>query len=518
MSKNKTDPQSIPEIEFQKVSKRYGDCISNQDISFSVKRGSIHALVGENGAGKSTLMKSLFGLIKPDSGEILVRGRSTRYRSSMDAMKDGIGMVHQHFMLADAESALDNIILGSEPGFRWFRIDRKLARSRLQELSDRNAFGFSKWDSPVRSLSVGEQQKLEILKLLYRNSQCLILDEPTAVLTPQEIDDFFKNLVQLKAQGKTILLISHKLREVMQFADRITVIRRGHCIADREAKDTNESELAELMVGRKIHLDDLGHRKVFANADRPAQVEVRGLTLLGGVEKVSNVSFSVAPGEIVGVAGIHGNGQSELFRYLIAPSVFSGEVRGNYLVDKKIVTRSVPEHLHACGIGVVQEDRQVEGLLMHESLSENLFLGQQKDPRYLKGFLVSRQKLATRMDDLNKRFDIRPHSHAVWASRLSGGNQQKLLLARALDHSPKILLIAQPTRGVDIGAIENIRKRILEERNNGCAILLVSTELDELTSLSDRILVFFNGEISATFQRKEFDEYAIGKAMGGGHA
>ncbi len=517
----KTDSPAY-EVEFKGVSKIFGDFYANKGISFGVEKGTLHALIGENGAGKSTLMKTLFGLYNPDEGEIYLKGKRSSIRSPIQAMAHGIGMVHQHFMLAGPLTALDNVILGFEPGPRLFKIDRARAKKDLNQIAIDNGLKFEKWDAPVNSLSVGEQQKLEILKLLYRNSDFLILDEPTAVLTPQEVDELFENLFHLKKAGKTILLISHKLREVMQFCDNVTVIRRGEFIASRAVKDTNADELAELMVGRHVELKDLGHRAMFANADRPNFIDVKNLNLNGVSESVKNISLNVMPGEILGIAGVQGNGQSELFNYLISPAAYQGKHRGQYKIKGKDVSEAPSTYLHSMKVGIVQEDRQREGLLLDESLIENLFLGQQEDYRYRSGFLnqlvVRRDRLFQAMKKHIESFDIRPPHPSVWPSKMSGGNQQKVLLARALDHQPDVLLISQPTRGIDVGAIERIRKKILDERNQGKAVLLVSTELDELITLSDRIVVFYHGEIHGEFSRREFDEYAIGKVMGCGRA
>jgi simple sugar transport system ATP-binding protein len=502
-------------IEFRQVTKRFGNFAANRDLSFAVRRGTIHGLIGENGAGKSTAMKVLFGIHPADSGEIRIADKPVSIRNPVHAMKLGIGMVHQHFMLAGPETVLDNIILGHEPG--WFPIRRQQAKERLREIANRYGLGFERWDAPVSELSVGEQQRVEILKLLYQRSEVLILDEPTAVLTPQEVKELFGNLVRLKEEGKTVVLISHKLKEVLGYCDEITVMRRGEIVGTRPAAETDEAELARLMVGRDVSFTYAGTRSQFALVDPPLPaVRVQGLSIRSRTEPLQDVSFELRPGEILGVAGVQGNGQSTLLRYLSHPAQFTRESTGTLTFLGRDVADATPLHLREAGLGLVPEDRLAEALLLNQDMTENFLLGQHEDPRYVRRGFLMREKARAVTEGKIKEFDIRPPHPTLWTGRMSGGNQQKLVIARALDGGPKVLYIAHPTRGVDVGAIEKIHDAIVQERNRGRAILLFSSELDELIDLCDRMLVFYNGTIRASFARSEFDPWVIGRVMGGG--
>lgn len=510
---------SAAAVELRGITKRFGAFTANNGIHLKLAPSSLHALVGENGAGKSTLMNVLFGLYEPDEGEILINGKAVRFRSPSEAIAAGIGMVHQHFMLAEQMTALDNVIVGAEPT-KWgcVVVSRSAARARLNSLAEEFEIPFHDWDRLVCELTVGERQRLEILKLLFREANVFILDEPSAVLTPQETERLFVNLKKLKERGKSILLISHKLKEVLEHSDEITVIRRGELIRSLPTLESDEEKLAELMVGRKVELKDLGHRAMFANSDRAPAIRVKGISGTSQGEVYQDVSFTVMPGEVLGLAGIQGNGTSAVFRALASPLRSAKTGQGSIEMLGKDTCRADFFELHRLGVGVVPEDRHHEGLMLRQSLVENHFLGQQKDRRYRSGPWIQRFALSRSVDKGITSFDIRPsYSNAV-LGRMSGGNQQKAMLARAMDHKPKILLIAQPTRGVDIGAIERIRKAILAARNEGAAIVLLSTELDELITLSDRMVVFFRGQVVQEFQRKEFDEWKIGKAMGGSKA
>ena len=501
-------------LEFRGVSKRFGSFYANRGLSFEVRAGTIHGLIGENGAGKSTAMKALFGIYPIDEGEILIKGKPARIGSPVQAMKRGIGMVHQHFMLAGPETVLDNIILGHEPGF--LRINREKALETLKGISQVYGLEFSKWDRPVSELSVGEQQRVEILKLLYQRSEVLILDEPTAVLTPQEVTGLFGNLRKLKDEGKTIILISHKLKEVLEFTDSVTVMRRGEGVGTRVTSETNEDELARMMVGRPVSFTYQGERKMPAEGQGTrAVLKVEDLSVESASEPLRNASFELKPGEILGVAGVQGNGQTTLLRYLSHPSRYRDQATGRYSVKDKDVSGLDPIGLRRTGVGLVPEDRLAEGLLLHQDLTENFLLGQHQDPRYNSSGFLDRAKVRSVVEARIKEFDIRPPFTTVWTARMSGGNQQKLVIARALDSNPDVLLIAHPTRGVDVGAIEKIHDAIMKERNRGKAILLFSSELDELIDLSDRILVFYNGSIGAGFERREFDPWSMGRVMGG---
>lgn len=501
-------------LEFRGVSKCFGSFFANRDLSFSVEPGTIHGLIGENGAGKSTAMKALFGIYPIDGGTILIQGKPVRIKSPVQAMRLGIGMVHQHFMLAGPETVLDNIILGHEPGF--LRLDRERALEELKKISETYGLHFQKWHARVDELSVGEQQRVEILKLLYQRSAILILDEPTAVLTPQEVTELFENLKRLKAEGKTIILISHKLKEVLTHTDSVTVLRRGECVGTRVTAETNEDELAQMMVGRPVSFTYEGERKVFAKSDESrAVLRVERLTIEGVSEPLRKVGFDLRPAEILGVAGVQGNGQTTLLRFLSNPSRYRS-ADGEYRFAGANRMGSNPLALRRAGMALVPEDRLSEGLLLEQDLVENYLLGQHEDPRFVRNGMIDRSKLRPRVEAAIRDFDIRPPYTNIWALRLSGGNQQKLVIARALDSNPNTLLIAHPTRGVDVGAIERIHEAIMKERNAGKSILLFSSELDELMDLSDRILVFYNGAVAAEFSRREFDPWAIGRVMGGG--
>jgi ABC-type uncharacterized transport system ATPase subunit len=503
-------------IEFRNTSKWFGDCISYQDLSFSVEAGTIHGLVGENGAGKSTAMKTLFGIYPPDAGEIFIRGKKSAIKNPIHAMKHGIGMVHQHFMLAPSETVIDNIILGHEPKILGTFLNHKKARKALDQISNDYGLQFKKWDVPVSELSVGEQQRVEIIKLLYQKSEVLILDEPTAVLTPQEVKDLFQNLRRLKTEGKTIILISHKLKEVLEFTDNVTVMRRGAGIGTQKTSGTTEAELAQMMVGREVSFTYQGERKMVSNQSKLKPIlEIKDLSIQSRTEPIRSVSFQLKPNEILGIAGIQGNGQTELLKYLSHPARFRN-ASGEYLIRGKSVIDATPLQLRAHKIGLVPEDRLAEGLLLQQDMRGNFLLGQEEDSRYAKFGMIKNQSLAKAVEQKISEFDIRPTDPSTLLGKMSGGNQQKLVIARSLDPSPEVLLVAHPTRGVDVGAIEKIHESIVHERNLGRAVFLFSSELDELIDLSDRILVFFGGEIRAEFSRREFDPWTLGRVMGGG--
>jgi simple sugar transport system ATP-binding protein len=523
-----------PAVELIGLAKQFGDCVANRDVTLSVPRGTIHALVGENGAGKSTAMSMLYGLIRPDAGEIRIDGRRLELRSPRDAARAGIGMVHQHFMLAGPVSGLDNILLGAEPApaAGWVRllppplrpIDRRGARARLEALAAEQRFAVD-LDAPVETLPVGVQQRLEILKLLFRDAGILILDEPTAVLTPQETDELFQNLRRFRDAGKTIIIITHKLREVMSLADDVTVLRRGEVVAQRKRSETSEAELAALMVGRAVRLT--------AEAPPPPRLgapalAVERLTARRGRGKpaLADVSLAVRGGEIVGVAGVEGNGQSELLAILSDPrAAFSarGGRRRLHATDGTLAVlgadarRDSARRVLERGVGVVPEDRLHQGLVVDFDLTRNFALGLQRLPEFSWRGLVRGAALLRRTREVIARFDIRPTDPAALAGSLSGGNQQKLVIARAFERRPRLLICAQPTRGVDVGAIEMIHAQLLAARAAGTAVLLVSSSLEEIMALSDRIVVLYEGRIAGVFARGEADEARLGAAMGGAH-
>ena len=500
-------------IELQGINKRFGAVLANRDVSLQIAKGSIHGVIGENGAGKSTLMSILYGYYQADSGRICVHGREVPVRNSQEAIRLGIGMVHQHFMLVDTFTVLENIVLGAEGGLVLNKGMQK-ARAHLQQLNRDYSLEVDP-DALVGELGVGLQQRVEILKALYRGAEILILDEPTAVLTPQEADHLFCILRALREQGKTVILITHKLREVMDITDAVSVMRAGTVVGHVRTADVDKEKLADLMVGRKVSL------KVNKTESRPgaAVLDVRnlGLTDARGVKLLDGLNFQVKAGEIVGIAGVSGNGQSELLEVLAGmrePSC--GEIRyqGKDLLQQKSHQPRAARY-RQLGIAHVPEDRSHEGLVSAFSLFENAVLGYQNDRSIRRWGLFSRKVLVERTRAFIHQFDIRPDNPLLRAGLLSGGNQQKVVLAREIHADPELLLIGQPTRGVDIGAIEFIHQRLVALRDAGKAILLVSVELEEILALSDRILVMAGGQISGEVAAADADTVALGLLMGG---
>jgi ABC-type uncharacterized transport system ATPase subunit len=504
---------SNPAVELRGISKRFGDCIANADISLRIERGTIHGIIGENGAGKSTAMKLLYGVYQPDSGQIFIDGTPRGWSSPSAAIANGIGMVHQHFMLAGPHSALDNILLGAEPTHLG-RIDRRGARKRLDILAGQYGLRVD-WDRPVEEMPVGLQQRIEILKLLYRDARLLILDEPTAVLTPQETNNLFANLRKLRDQGRTIIFVTHKLREIMAFTDSVTVFRAGNVVREIETSKTNPQELADMMVGRKVSLQlQINPAKTAGEIG----IEVKDLSLHRQGEtrpRLSNISFNVRRGEIVGIAGVEGNGQSELIQAVLHPREKSCRSSGDVRILDGSVIRWPAQAIRQLGVGFIPEDRLHEGLLAERPLSENFLLGQEQDRSFRRGPFLNLPHLRRAAGRAIADYDVRPNDLSVPASGLSGGNQQKLIVARELRKNPKVLIAAQPTRGVDVGAIEFIHKQIVAARDGGAAVLLISSELEEILALSDRILVMYEGRIVAEFQRGRVAERELGLKMGG---
>ncbi len=497
-----------PAIELIGIDKRFGQVHANKDVNIAVAQGSIHGIIGENGAGKSTLMSILFGFYSADKGEIRVKGKPVKIKSSSDAIALGIGMVHQHFMLVDTFTVLENVILGVEGGALIGPALAK-ARAELQRLAHDYELDVDP-DAIVGELPVGLQQRVEILKALFKGADVLILDEPTGVLTPDEADHLFRILAQLRAEGKTVILITHKLREIMAITDRVTVMRRGAVVANFETAKTNVAELADAMVGRHVLL------RVEKKPATPGEtvLEVKNVTWKDrkGITRVDNVSFSVRKGEIVGIAGVSGNGQSELL------DVISGIVRpasGEVIFEgKEIGHLADPAHVRDEGLAHVPEDRQHRGLIKNFDASESMILGWHRQEELGHGFRLDRAKVIARAKSEMEGFDVRPPDPLLKSSKFSGGNQQKIILAREMLSNPDLLIVGQPTRGVDIGAIEFIHRRLIALRDEGKAILLVSVELDEIRSLSDRILVMFAGRIMGE-RGPEADERDIGLLMAG---
>ena len=478
-------------------------------MNFDLRRGEVHALLGENGAGKSTLMNILYGLYTPDSGEILLDGKHIDLGSTKAAIEHGIGMVHQHFMLIPVMTVAENIVLATEPRHMGVLLDYDAARRRVRELSERYGLAVDP-DARIDRITVGQQQRVEILKALYRGADILILDEPTAVLTPQEAQELFEIIRSLKSQGKSIIFISHKLNEVLDIADRITTLRRGVVVDTVPAEGATEEGLARMMVGREVLLQ----------VDKPAAhpgdplLQVDNLSVIDdrGLEAVRDVSFQVRGGEIVGLAGVDANGQSEL---IDAIAGLRHVASGRIVVDGHDITNAAAKEALDAGIGHIPEDRHRRGLILPFSLTENFALHSYRvPPNSHRGFL-NLGAMADRARRLLEEFDVRGGQPSTPAGSLSGGNQQKVVLAREIDGDPKVLIAAQPTRGLDVGAIEFVHHRLVEQRDAGRAVLLVSLELEEILSLSDRILVIYEGRIVGEFPPTATEE-TLGFAMTGG--
>jgi simple sugar transport system ATP-binding protein len=506
-------PPAEPAIQLRNLTRRFGPVIACNGVNLEVQPGSIHGIIGENGAGKSTAMKLLYGVYRPDAGEIWVGGRLRHWSSPADAIAAGIGMVHQHFMLAGPHSVLDNILVGAEP-VSWGCIARSRARTELEALAERYGFAVD-FGKPVEALSVGQQQRVEILKLLYRQANILILDEPTAVLTPQETRALFTNLQKLRDEGKTILLVTHKLKEVMSFTERVTVLRAGKVTGELETSATSPTGLASLMVGRKVVL-----QVTAPPAQRGAEMvlEVNHLSLAssaGERQRLEDISFSVRAGEIVGVAGVEGNGQSELLQALVHPGERSCRTNGSIICTGQDVSDWPTHRIRELGVAFIPEDRLAEGLLLQSSLANNILLGSQRNPQFQNRGLIAFKNLEQAASAAVKDYDVRPRDLTASAAHLSGGNQQKLIVAREFGRKPKLIIAAQPTGGVDVGATEFIHERIIDARDHGAGVLLVSSELDEILALSDRILVMHGGRFVSQFRRGEVTENELGMAMGG---
>ena len=498
-----------PAIAFDRITKRFGAVVANGGVSFEISSGTIHGIIGENGAGKSTLMSILYGFYQADGGEILLSGRPARIHHSADAIRLGIGMVHQHFVLVEPFTVLENLTLGREGGL-MLRPGLDQARAAAQQIEA--AYGLAvDLDARVEDLAVGARQRVEILKALYRGADILILDEPTGVLTPDEAEQLFQILRRLKSEGKTVLLITHKLKEIMAVTDRVTVMRAGRVVGDVATADTNEADLAERMVGRK--LAPVPDRLPVAPANPILRAEGLSVVDAGGVERVKGVDLYLRPGEIVGIAGVSGNGQSELMAALagLLPLadgrlIWSGQ---------PVPTQNTAKALRRLGLGHIPEDRHRNGMVGPFEAWETSVLGYHRDAGNARGAWLRqgfiRALTRQRMED----YDVRPREVRLRTSAFSGGNQQKLICAREMARGPKVLLVGQPTRGVDVGAIEQIHARLRALKAAGTAILLVSVELDEILALADRILVMVDGRFTGELDRSHATERALGLLMAG---
>lgn len=508
MSKSETDEL----VRLVGLSKRYGAVVANDSIDLSLQRGSILCLVGENGAGKSTLMKMLFGLIKPTAGRIIVRGEERRWRSPLEAMRQGIGMVHQHFMLVPEASVLDNVLVGTSSG--WLQglkpLKREVAAKAIAQVATQ--YGL---DVPLHSrledLPLGVWQKVEILKALYRKAEVLILDEPTAVLTPLETRELFANLKTLAAKGCSIVVITHKLEEVLALADRIAILRAGRIVGHADPKVVSVQQLASLMVGKEVNL------RLAVSPAKPLKDKVLELSAVQHADprRLSDINLSVAAGEIVGVAGVEGNGQSELLEAILKASLPAHRARGQVRILGADATRLTPRQILDLGVGVIPFDRHAEGLLLASDARANCLLGHERQAALSQGGWLKWSKIEAMTRRIMDDFAVTPVDSRRLAKEFSGGNQQKLIIGRELAFAPRLLLAACPTRGVDVGAIELIHKRLVAARDAGLGVLMISSDLDEVMTLSDRIVVLYRGRLVAEFKRGAADINALGAAMGG---
>lgn len=507
-------------IETKNIVKKYGDFIANNNINISVEQGKILAIVGENGAGKTTLMNMLYGLLQPTSGSLLVQGEEVSFNSPLDAIKLGLGMVHQHFKLVPSLTIHENVLLGIEINnevkikgklFKSPIINKKEQIKQVQELADKFNLELTVTDK-VKDISIGSQQRVEILKMLYRNIDVLILDEPTAVLTPQEVDDFLINLQELKKQGKTIILITHKLREVMQASDYVYVLKRGEIVGGVQTSETSEKELSRMMVGRDVILTvnkqyrQLKDKKVVYKAEHLETINALGQKIL------KDITFEIKEGEILGVAGVEGNGQSELSKVL---SGLMMSTNGSVYLEENNITNAWPSELRKRKVSFIPEDRYIDGLCRNMSISNNIIAGDHWNKKYFKNKLYNQDAISSERERLIDMYDIRISDIEGDISSLSGGNAQKIIIAREFSRNPKVLVISQPTRGVDVGSIEYIHKEILKMQDEGKAVLLISSELTEVMSLSDRIIVMYKGEIFGEVDAKNASTEEVGLLMAG---
>ena len=497
------------QLELRGITKRFPGVIANDNVNLTLKTGEVLCLIGENGAGKSTLMNVLYGMYKPDEGQIELDGAPVVFMSPGDAIAAGIGMVHQHFMLVPVFTVAENVVLGVEPTGRLGSLDIDKAREMVREVSDRYNLDLDP-DAIIEDLPVGVQQRVEIVKVLLRDAKVVVFDEPTAVLTPKEIIEFFEIVKTLIAAGRGVVFITHKLKEALNVADRIAVLRRGQVVGEVDPKNATESQIAEMMVGRPVQL--IVDKKPHAPGE--VVLEVKDLSVLDadGRTMVDSVSFAVRAGEVVGIAGVQGNGQTELVDALTG---LRHSARGSVALDGVDITGASPRERHAKGIAHVPEDRQRQGLVGGLSIAENLVLTRYHDEEFSRGIVMDWPSAHSVAENLITEYDIRTPSADIEASTLSGGNQQKVIVARELSRPLRLSIAAQPTRGVDVGSIEYIHSRIIKERDTGTAVLIVSTELDEVMALSDRLLVMYRGKIVADLDPKVTSAMDVGLYMAG---
>lgn len=497
---------SHAEIEFSNVGKRFGNVWANRDISFSIHKNTIHAIIGENGAGKSTIMKILFGIYSADAGSIRLNSKEVRFTSPIDAMKYKIGMVHQHFMLSPAHTALENVLLvdpkqrALEPFFKNDKIEKIKATAKLYKFD-------IPWDTPVKKLGVGTQQKIEILKLLCLDNQILIFDEPTAVLTPHEIDELLNQILELKKQGKTVILITHKLKEVKRIADMITIFRKGQLVGTYPARELDEKDMASKMVGKPVSFEKRSFDKF---SDQQVLLDLENVKFTDD-NKEFNLNFKLHRGEILGIAGIEGHGQEKLIPFILNSKHYG--YSGKTTILGKDAHSFGPQGARELSIGVFPEDRLRLGVLPDLKAFQNFILGYQRKSKWFSKGTLDWTKIKTLTQQMFDKFKVEPNNINLEFHSFSGGNQQKIVVARELFHDPEIIIAAHPTRGVDIGAIELIHEQLILAQEKGKGILLISSELDELLKLSDRILVIRNGKIMGEQIRADFNEKEIGRCM-----
>ena len=502
--------QNTVVVEMKDIVKKFGDFTANDHINLTVHKGEVHAILGENGAGKSTLMNVLYGLYKPTSGTIKVDGKEVNMSSANDAIAIGIGMVHQHFMLIQPFTVTENIVLGVEPQ-KGIMVDNETARQKVIELSEKYGMQIDP-DAKIEDISVGMQQRVEILKVLYRGANTLILDEPTASLTPQEIDELMNIIRSLTKDGKSVILITHKLKEITACSDYCTIIRQGKYIDTVKVSDVNENDLAAMMVGRDVNF------KVEKKEQKPGEValEVKGLRAKDyrGVDILDGFDITVRKGEIVGLAGVDGNGQTELVEILTG---LRKAESGTVTINGQDILNKTPKEIFQKGVSSIPADRQKHGLILDFSIEDNLILQHFEEEPFSKNFILNRKAIRENATDLMEKFDVRPRgTEGKPAGNLSGGNQQKVIIAREVTNDKDLLIAVNPTRGLDVGAIEFVHKYLVEQRNKGRAVLLVSFELDEIMSLSDHIDVIFEGKITGRVDGKDADEKELGFMMAGG--